>query len=136
MRTDNNLTHNATIYRKDYTAPSFWVETVEMGFDLDPESTLVMTRSTLKRNTDSNETDLILFGESLKLVQIRMNGQKLPRTAYQIDKHSLRIFNPPDEITLDIETQICPAKNTSLSGLYVSNNNFFTQIAQTSKHNG
>jgi aminopeptidase N len=127
MRTDNNLTHNATIYRKDYTAPSFWVETVEMGFDLDPNSTLVATRSTLKRNHDSKETDLVLFGESLKLVQIRMNGQKLPRTAYQIDKHSLRIFNPPNEITLDIETQICPAKNTTLSGLYVSNHNFFTQ---------
>lgn len=124
MRTDNTVT---TTYRNDYTAPSFWVDTVEMGFDLDPHSTLVATRTRLKRNSASKEKDLILSGESLKLVQIRLNGQKLARTAYQIDKHSLRIFNPPDEITLDIETQICPAKNTSLSGLYVSNHNFFTQ---------
>jgi len=127
MRTDNNLTHNSTIYRKDYTPPGFWVDTVEMGFDLDPDCTIVTTRSTLKRNTESKEKDLILFGESLKLVQIRMNGQKLARTAYQIDSHTLRIFNPPDNITLDIETQISPEKNTSLSGLYVSNHNFFTQ---------
>lgn len=123
MRTDTNL----TTYRKNYTAPSFWVDTVEMGFDLDPNATHVATRTTLRRNTESTEKDLILFGESLKLIQIRLNGQKLARAAYQIDKHSLRIFNPPDEITLDIETQICPVKNTSLSGLYVSNHNFFTQ---------
>ena len=127
MRTENNLVDNTTIYRKDYSAPGFWVDTVEMGFDLDPDSTIVTTRSRLKRNQESAEKDLILFGESLKLVQIRMNGQKLPRTAYQIDKHSLRIFNPPDELTLDIETQICPVKNTSLSGVYVSNDNFFSQ---------
>ncbi|MET3108855.1 aminopeptidase N [Oxalobacteraceae bacterium GrIS 1.18] len=127
MRTNTNLTHNTTVYRKDYTPASFWVNTVEMGFDLDPQSTVVTTRSTLTRNPASTEKDLVLFGESLKLVQIRMNGQKLARTAYQIDKQALRIFNPPDEITLDIETQICPAENTSLSGLYVSNHNLFTQ---------
>ncbi len=127
MRTTNNLTQNATTYRKDYTPPSFWVDTVEMGFDLDPDSTAVTTRTILRRNPESTEKDLILFGETLKLVQIRLNGQKLPRTAYQIDQHSLRIINPPSAITLDIETEICPAKNTSLSGLYVSNHNFFTQ---------
>lgn len=118
---------STTTYRNDYTVPSFLVDTVEMGFDLDPHSTLVATRTKLKRNPASKEKELVLFGESLKLIQIRLNGQKLARTAYQIDKHSLRIFNPPDEITLDIETQIAPIKNTSLTGLYVSNHNFFTQ---------
>ena len=127
MRIIDHLTQNATTFRKDYTPPSFWVDTVEMGFDLDPDSTRVATRSVLKRNPESTEKDLVLFGESLKLIQIRLNGQKLPRTAYQIDQQSLRIFNPPDTITLDIETEICPKKNTSLSGLYVSNHNFFTQ---------
>ena len=126
MRTADNLTQNTT-YRKNYTPPGFWVDTVEMGFDLDPKKTTVTTRTTLKRNLDSSEKDLILSGESLKLVQIRLNGQKLPRTAYQIDKNSLRIFNPPNDITLDIETEISPIKNSSLSGLYVSNGNFFTQ---------
>ena len=32
MRTDTPQ----TIYRKDYTPPSYLVETVELGFDLDP----------------------------------------------------------------------------------------------------
>ena len=34
MRTDTPQ----TIYRKDYTAPSYLVDTVELGFDLDPTS--------------------------------------------------------------------------------------------------
>ncbi len=123
MHTDNNL----TIYRKDYSAPSFWVHTVQMAFDLDPKTTIVSTRTSYTRNADSLEKDLILVGEGLKLVQIRIDGKKLARTAYQIDKHILRLISPPDAFTLDIETLIHPAKNTSLSGLYVSNHNFFTQ---------
>ena len=127
MRNNNQPEQNPTTFRKDYTPPGFWVDRVEMGFDLDPTLTIVTTRSVLRRNPESTEKDLILSGEALKLVQIRMNGNKLSRTAYQIDKTSLRIFNPPDQITLDIETQLSPVNNTSLSGLYVSNKNFFTQ---------
>ena len=33
-----------TIYRKDYVAPGYWVDTVEMGFDLHPQRTHVATR--------------------------------------------------------------------------------------------
>ena len=127
MRTNHQSEQDTTVYRQDYTPPSFWVDRVEMGVDLDPDLTIVTTRSVMRRNPDSVEKDLILSGEGLKLVQIRINGTKLTRRSYQIDKTSLRIFNPPDQITLDIETHISPAKNTSLSGLYVSNTNFFTQ---------
>jgi len=126
MRIATNSTDPA-IYRLNYVPPSFWVDTVEMGFDLDPTATIVATRLTLRRNPASAEKELVLVGESLKLIQIRMNGQKLKKTAFQIDKQSLRILNPPDLVTLEIETVISPVKNTSLSGLYVSNDNFFTQ---------
>ncbi|MDP9108699.1 MAG: aminopeptidase N, partial [Pseudomonadota bacterium] len=39
----------------------------------------------------------------------------------------LRIPNAPKQVTLEIETALAPAKNTSLMGLYVSGGNFFTQ---------
>ena len=42
-----------TIHRKDYTAPAYWVNTVEMGFDIDPAATRVATRITLQRNSAS-----------------------------------------------------------------------------------
>ena len=59
-----NMTNNtpATIHRKDYTAPAYWVNTVEMGFDLDPAATRVTTRITMRRNADSANKDVELLG--------------------------------------------------------------------------
>ena len=123
MRTDTPQ----TIYRKDYTPPSFWVDTVEMGFDLDPEATHVATRLTMRRNPESATRSLVLYGEALRLVQLRMNGKDLGKRAYALGRGTLEIFNPPDQVTLEIETVTHPNMNTSLMGLYVSNGNFFTQ---------
>ncbi len=126
------MTNNtpATIHRKDYTAPTYWVNTVEMGFDLDPLATRVTTRITMRRNADSANKDVELLGEGVKLVALRMNGKLLSKKAqggYTVEDGKLRIANAPDEITLEIETLIQPEKNTTMMGLYVSNGNFFTQ---------
>ena len=120
---------HVTIHRKDYTAPAYWVKTVEMGFDLDPAATLVATRITLQRNSASPNKDVELLGDGAKLVALRMNGKTLRKGAkgYSIAEGKLRIANAPDEITLEIETLVEPEKNTSMMGLYISNGNFFTQ---------
>lgn len=123
MRTDTT----PTIYRKDYTPPSYWVRTVEMGFDLDPSATRVATRMTLARNPASSEQAVVLHGEELELVQIRLNGKDLGKRDYKLVDGILRIPTKAEDITLEIETLIRPDKNTSLMGLYVSNGNFFTQ---------
>lgn len=123
MRTDTT----PTIYRKDYTPPSYWVRTVEMGFDLDPSATRVATRMTLARNPASSEQAVVLHGEELELVQIRLNGKNLSKRDYKLADGILRIPTKAEDITLEIETLIRPDKNTSLMGLYVSNGNFFTQ---------
>ena len=119
----------AAISRHDYTAPAYWVNTVEMGFDLDPAATRVATRITMRRNTDSPNKDVELLGESIKLVALRMNGKALGKgvKGYTITDGKLHIANAPDEITLEIETLINPEKNTTMMGLYISNGNFFTQ---------
>lgn len=123
MRTDTP----AAIYRKDYTPPSHWVSTVEMGFDLDPAATRVATRIVFERNHASSDRTLTLYGEEIELVQLRMNGKVLSKHAYQLEQGGLRIPAAPDEIVLEIETLLRPDRNTSLMGLYVSNGNFFTQ---------
>ncbi|WP_151636013.1 aminopeptidase N [Noviherbaspirillum aerium] len=123
MRTDTPQ----AIYRKDYTPPTYWVNTVEMGFDLDPDLTRVATRLTLSRNTASRSKSIVLYGESLELVQLRMNGKEVGKRGYSLGNGILEIFNAPDEVTLEIETAIRPNQNTSLMGLYTSNGNFFTQ---------
>ncbi|MES2741809.1 MAG: aminopeptidase N [Pseudomonadota bacterium] len=123
MRTDSPH----TIYRQDYTPPSFLVDTVEMGFDLDPQRTIVATRIRLRRNPAGVSGDIVLHGEQIELVGLSMNGKPLKPGQYVRDAHTLTIRKAPAEVTLDIETLLVPAENTSLSGLYVSNGNFFTQ---------
>lgn len=123
MRTDTPQ----TIYRKDYTAPSYQVDTVELGFDLDPARTIVANRMTMRRNPDSSWRDIELYGEDIELVAIRLNGKTLAEGDYTIDGTVLRIPNTPDSVTLEIETICVPESNTTLSGLYVSNGNFYTQ---------
>ncbi|HEX2530294.1 MAG TPA: aminopeptidase N, partial [Burkholderiaceae bacterium] len=123
MRTDTPQ----AIYRKNYLPPAFLVETVEMGFDLDPVTTRVATRLVMTRNPASKDKALTLYGEDLRLIQLRMNGANLGKRAYTLEGETLRIADAPDNVTLEIETQIHPDRNTSLMGLYVSNGNFFTQ---------
>src|SRR5690606_634139 len=123
MRTDTS----PTIHRKDYTPPAYWVRTVEMGFDLEPSATRVATRMTLEHNPAVRDHTLTLHGEELELVQIRLNGKVLGKSAYTLQNGVLRIANLPSQVTLEIETLLQPDQNTSLMGLYVSNGNFFTQ---------
>ena len=123
MRTDTSL----TIYRSDYTPPSYLVDTVELGFDLDPERTIVANRITMRRNPDSSVGGIALHGAHLELLALRMNGKTLSVGEYRIEANVLTIADAPDQVTLEIETCTAPAHNTTLSGLYVSNGNFFTQ---------
>ena len=123
MRTDTA----PTIYRKNYTAPAYQVETVELGFDLDPAATRVASRLTLRRDPAASGKELVLYGEELELVQLRMNGKPLTKRAYQLEQGVLRIAAAPEQVTLEIETVTHPAQITSLMGLYVSNGYFFTQ---------
>ena len=123
MRTDTA----AAIYRNDYAQPAYWVQTVELGFDLDPSATRLAARTVFKRNPDSQQRALVLHGEELELVAIRLNGKTLTKRQYHLAEGCLTIDNAPDEVTLEIETLIRADKNTSLMGLYVSNGNFFTQ---------
>jgi len=123
MRTDTPQ----TIYRSDYTAPGYLVDTVELGFDLDPARTIVANRMRMTRNPASSVRDIELHGENIELVALRMNGKTLGKRDFRISGNVLRIANAPDDVTLEIETITAPVKNTTLNGLYVSNGNFFTQ---------
>ena len=123
MRTDTA----ATIQRQDYSPPAFRVDTIDIGFDLDPKATRVAARTVLRRNAGSSSHELVLHGEDLNLIALRMNGRTLGKRDYRLSGSTLIIDNAPDEVTLEIETLIHPDRNTSLMGLYVSNGNFFTQ---------
>ncbi|MGP9545016.1 aminopeptidase N [Psychrobacter sp. AOP7-B1-25] len=102
---------------KDYTKPIFDVETVHLDIKLfedyaQVDSTLEMVRQTAG--------DIVLFGESLELLTITMNGKALTTEDYQQEAGKLTIYNAPERATLDIQVRICPQTNTALEGLYMA----------------
>src|ERR1700757_122951 len=124
MRTDSTP---QTIFRKDYAPPAYLVDTVELGFDLDPARTIVANRVSMRHNPASKSRDIVLHGEAIELVQLRMNGVLLKADQYELTETTLTIRKAPAQAVLEIETLCAPVDNTTLSGLYVSNGNFFTQ---------
>ena len=115
------------IRREDYTAPAFWIETVDLTFDLDPAKTRVLNKMRLRRNPDLPEQALRLDGDELNLARVLVNGAG---TSFKMDGAQLVLENLPsgtEPFELEIFTTCNPAKNTKLMGLYVSNDSFFTQ---------
>jgi aminopeptidase N len=115
------------IHRADYTAPAYWIDTVDLCFDLDPVKTRVLNKMRLRRNPDVPAQSLKLDGEELNLARVLVNGQG---TSFKLEGSQLVLENLPEgeaSFELEIFTTTCPAKNTKLMGLYVSNDSFFTQ---------
>jgi aminopeptidase N len=117
----------AAVLRSDYSAPAFWIDTVDLCFDLDPAKTRVLNKMTMRRNPDVQPQPLRLDGEELNLARVLVNGQG---TSFKMDGNQLVLENLPEgtePFALEIFTTCAPAKNTKLMGLYVSNDSFFTQ---------
>ena len=112
------------INRADYLAPAYWIDTVDLCFDLDPVKTRVLNKMQLRRNPDVPVQPLKLDGEELNLARVLVNGQG---TSFKMEGGQLVLCDLPDAFELEIFTTTCPAKNTKLMGLYVSNDSFFTQ---------
>ncbi len=118
---------NNVIHRADYQAPGYWIDSVELCFDLDPAKTRVLNRMKLRRNADVAPQPLRLDGEELNLARVLVNGQG---TSFKLEDNQLVLENLPEgtePIELEILTTCQPSKNTKLMGLYVSNDSFFTQ---------
>ncbi|KAF0568194.1 Membrane alanine aminopeptidase N [Psychrobacter nivimaris] len=102
---------------KDYTKPSFDVETVHLDIKLFEDYAQVDSKLEMVRQTAG---DIVLFGESLELLTITMNGKALNTEDYQQEAGKLTIYNAPERATLDIQVRICPQTNTALEGLYMA----------------
>lgn len=102
---------------KDYTKPSFDVETVHLDIKLFEDYAQVDSKLEMVRQTAG---DIVLFGESLELLTITMNGKTLSTEDYQQETGKLTIYNAPERATLDIQVRICPQTNTALEGLYMA----------------
>ena len=113
-------------YLADYLPSDFTIDTVNLTVALDDHKTVVTNTLTVTKS-DNSQQDLILDGEHLTLVSVSIDGSIVNEQGYSQTESQLTIFNVPDEFTLTLVTEIDPANNTALEGLYKSGGAFCTQ---------
>jgi aminopeptidase N len=113
----------------DYRPPDYLVDQVELLFRLEPADTTVEARLVMRRNPAAGEDTppLVLDGQELELLGLRLDGEPLGSNRYQIDDDRLIMHDLPAAFTLESAVRIRPEANTALEGLYVSNGVFCTQ---------
>lgn len=110
-------------YLKDYQAPLFTIVAIDLAFNLAGNETSVQAISQVKR-TASHAEALVLDGDDLALVAVKINGETVP---YQVTAGQLTIETVLDEFELTIVTRLDPKANSSLEGLYMSDGAYCTQ---------
>lgn len=114
-----------TIYRQDYQAPGFIIDSLALRFELEPQETLVESEMQIQ-NLDVTRP-LVLNGDSLTLVDVSLDDTLLTEDAYELTDNTLVVKKTPESFTLKIRTKLKPHENTALSGLYQSGSMYCTQ---------
>ncbi|KAI3421496.1 uncharacterized protein J3R85_012182 [Psidium guajava] len=116
------------IFLKDYKLPDYYFDTVDLKFSLGEEKTYVSSKISVIPRVKGSSAPLVLNGQDLNLVSVKVNEKELKDGDYLLDSRHLTLPSPPSsEFILEIVTEIYPQKNTSLEGLYKSSGNFCTQ---------
>lgn len=109
-------------YLKDYQTPAYRILETDLHFDIAEPQTIVKSRLTVEPQRVGEP--LVLDG-SAKLLSVKINGAAAD---YVLEGETLTIAGVPSErFTVEVETEILPAENKSLMGLYASGGNLFTQ---------
>ncbi|WP_300419806.1 aminopeptidase N [uncultured Pseudoalteromonas sp.] len=111
-------------YLKDYQAPQFSIQHIDLRFELAPLKTSVQSTMTINR-TDESNADLLLDGVDLTLISLMVDDKAYDD--YTLEDEKLIIHNLPESFILKIENHIDPQTNTSLEGLYLSGCGYCTQ---------
>jgi aminopeptidase N len=107
-----------TIRLRDYRAPDWRVEHVELDFDLGIDATELTARLHLRQ--DRPGTPLRLDGENLELLAIALDGKPVPAGAWRYADAVLDVDGARDGSVLETRVRLKPAENTALEGLYLS----------------
>lgn len=119
------VTTPKTIYLKDYTPAPYKVSHVNLCFELFEEKTVVKSEVFYIKNPESISSDLILDGEGQHITFVEIDNKKFDR--YIINVNKMTIKDAGEKFTLTITSEIDPASNTLLEGLYKSQGTYCTQ---------
>ncbi|HET6524040.1 aminopeptidase N [Sphingopyxis sp.] len=114
-----------TIHRGDYRPPEWQVPDISLDFALGLDETKVAAALSVVRHADA-PTPLVLRGDGLTPAAVRVDGESW--NDWRLDGSDLIVdLGERTAATVEIETEINPAANTQLMGLYASNGMLCTQ---------
>ena len=122
MRTDTQH----TISRHEYLPFPYALPRVDLIFELDSQATTVHSALHFERDT-ADFPPLVLNGEDIELIEVRLDGQQLTAAQYQLTDSTLTLHPSCGRFTVEIVSRCRPEKNSTLMGLYVSGASLFTQ---------
>lgn len=114
-------------YRSSYTPPYYLISRINLDFELNPLNTIVTSIMWVQKNKKisiSPPPPFMLNGEELELYELLVDEKPFK---YEDINGSLVLEGVPDNFILKIKNGCRPKDNTSLSGLFISKNSFFTQ---------
>ena len=121
-------TQQGTPIRRDAYQPlAYLVETVDLDFVLAPQATVVTNRMRCVRNPDAAAGPLVLFGEALTLLSLRIDGAEPAAGDVREVDGGLEVDLAADSVLMEVVTRIDPSANLTLSGLYQSRGGYYTQ---------
>ncbi len=126
MRTDTGK----TIKLKDYQAPAYDIETVDLDISLDSDKTDIVAKIVFRRKPETTAgTPLVLDGDELQFKAGKLDGEELGNNSYSAKEDSFELLAPPDRerFELEISTRSTPVNNTKLMGLFQSSGVYCTQ---------
>ena len=111
----------------DYRAPDFLIDTVHLDVQLAGAQTRVTATLAIRRNPQGrSDAPLVLDGDELNIISVALNGQALAVSEIATPQR-LQIARVPDAFMLVTVTELDPASNTKLMGLYRSGSAYCTQ---------
>lgn len=114
-----------TVYLKDYKPAPYQVEHINLTFELFEGKTIVTSEVYYLKNPESDIRELVLNGQDQTILSVKMGGQ--PYDGYTVADNKMTIIDAEEKFTLTIKTEIDPASNTALEGLYQSQGTYCTQ---------
>jgi aminopeptidase N len=114
------------IRREDYAPFAWLVPEIALEFDLGLERTRIRSALTVQRNAKAAPaTSIRLNGDGLTPLEVAVDGQAI--NAWSLDGDDLIVPLAGDTHQIEVVTEIDPAANSQLMGLYASNGMLCTQ---------
>ena len=109
------------VYRlSDYKKIAYLVTHVDLTIDLTQEPVRVKSVLAIRPNPDcaSHPVDLMLDGENMRLISIKLNDKPLAASDYVLTDTALTVKNVPQDTSFTLESETQLGNNTDLFGLY------------------